>query len=737
MKDLKKHITKNTKRIGLVLWVSIALLGTKTQAQNLKSFPSLISTNTTLDTGSYAVKGHNLVKSSATLTILNGTSLYFAEDAVIRIEGGLTINGKKSDFVKVTSLDQKKPGIGFSVVYESPSKVDLNYVDFTYLKTPLKLNKYWFRPEVNIRNSMFHHLHHGVYLQILEMDKILADKEVTVAIQHNTFANNTGSFMISDAAWDLLHFDITNNVFSRNEFIGRKLNGIFTTPLFLNYNEGEKQLPQPTLENNSISYNYIGLIGLDTVEFLPVYVTTVGSADRINISPNYFGSNAQKYLELNSEIIHAAQRAPYLEFDNPMEKPLESNNGHIYKVGVNGVEVDNPTYDLHINQFTEVIELISNKPILPSPNFDVVYVYLDEDTLRRYQVKNRLEFENANLRTKIYLEDKILKHQENGYIEILGLVDQNGFEVPTVTVGVKNFLNVNRDFLFRVDDFQAIPRIDMTDKEYEIRTVDTSIGEVVDTNLVIDDETLIKTRKYWDFGVNTSSTIYFGDLASTSVSIYLPNARPQLGFRLGYNFNPKLKIQFSQNTLILSGADSKKSDIGKNRGTNFDRGLSFRTTVVDLGVNLVYRPFKYKTLKSIIPCIQAGVSGYYFNPQAKRDGTYYNLRPVGTEGQTLDGSKLAYNRFELSIPVGIFIERHLSQDFIIGFGYTYHKLFTDYLDDVSTGRYPDADELKAANPDLGETAVSLSNPNGQSGQRSYSDDNDGFSYFGFTFTWKL
>ena len=164
---------------------------------------------------------------------------------------------------------------------------------------------------------------------------------------------------------------------------------------------------------------------MDTVEFLPVYLTAVGSADKLNISKNYFGVNAEKYLVMNTEIIHSTQRAPFIEFANPFEKPLASNNGHIYNIGVNGVEVDNPNYDLHIDQFTEVIELIGNKPALPSPKFDVTYIYLDDDTLRRYQIKHRLEFLNGNLKTKLYLEDKIIKKFENGYIEIKGLVDQN------------------------------------------------------------------------------------------------------------------------------------------------------------------------------------------------------------------------------------------------------------------------------------------------------------------------
>jgi hypothetical protein len=591
MKIINHNILLRLKWL-LLLIVCVSI---QASAQNFLSFPKLVESNLTLDSGTYAVKGNNIVRTNATLTISPGTALHFAENAVIQIQGGLNISGKAGEFVKFTSINESKPGMGFVIHQESEKSVDINFADFTSLKRPLKLDRYWLRDEVNIKNSMFHNLNGGVYFEILEIDKILITKPVVVNIEHNTFANNTGSMMISDAAWEQLHINIRNNVFSRNEFIGRELNGIFTTPLFLNYNETEGQLPQPTISDNSISYNYVGLIAVDTVEFLPVYLTTVGSADKLNISKNYFGVNAEQYLVMNSEIIHASQRAPFIEFSNPYEKPLESNNGHIYKIGVNGVEVDNPTYDLRIDQFTEVIELIGNKPALPSPEFDVTYIYLDDDTLRRYQLKHRIEFSNGNLKTKIYLDDKVLKKYENGYVEVKGLVDQKGFEFPLVNIGLKNFLNKNREFLVNSNDYMAIPRMDMTDVDYNY-ALDTNLSEKSDTNVSIDETDILVYKKYWDFEFTTGSTVYFGDLVTSSVSIYIPNSRPFVGFRFGYNFNQRWKVQFRQNSLIIAGDDRRETTLGKIRGSNYDRGLSVRTTIIDLGISAEFKPFKHKKI---------------------------------------------------------------------------------------------------------------------------------------------
>ncbi|MCB9263210.1 MAG: hypothetical protein H6607_12620 [Flavobacteriales bacterium] len=705
----------------------------------VKSFPSVISSTTALEPGKYVVSGNNVVKKDVTLIINAGTELVFTENASIQVLGGLKIAGASNNFVKISSIDDSKPGFGFEIKYESNSDINVQYAEFTSLKKSLKFDKFWLRNSVNIENSMFHDLNAEVYLEILEMDKILVENKVVVNIKNNTFGNNSSSLMIADAAWTLLEYNIENNVFSRSEFIGKEQNGIFTTPLYLVYNEDDDQYKQPTIKNNSISYNYVGLLGIDTVDFIPVYITAVGSSDKIDISNNYYGPDAEKYIELNSEQIKSLQRAPFIVFYDLLEKPDNTLNGHIYQIGVNGVRVDNPSYDLRIDQFTELIELIANKPIKPTESFEVNYIYIHDDTIRRYGIKNRIEFEDNSQRVKVFIEDKIVKQYEHGYIEIKGLQDNNGFLVPAVNIGLKNYLNKNREFLVSIDDYQKIPRRDLSSNDINIdytatNNIDTGKN---DEPKGFDSLEVIRKEKYWDLGLFTGSTIYFGDLAYTAVGFYIPNARPNVGLRFGYNISERWRIELAQNNLRIAGDDRRESDLGKNRGPNFERGLHFRTTIYDIGLLCEFRLLKYKRLTSYVPSFTFGVSGFYFNPQSNVGNKWYNLRPVGTEGQTLNGATEAYSKYAYSIPMGIKISRHLKQNWIISGSYTYHKLFMDYLDDVSTGEFPDADALKAVNPDLGDIAVQLSNPNGISGRRSFSDVNDGFSYFGITITRKL
>ncbi|MEJ6661720.1 MAG: hypothetical protein ACKVLH_02070 [Bacteroidia bacterium] len=159
---------------------------------------------------------------------------------------------------------------------------------------------------------------------------------------------------------------------------------------------------------------------------------------------------------------------------------------------------------------------------------------------------------------------------------------------------------------------------------------------------------------------------------------------------------------------------------------------------------------RLKLKSTYVPSIHAGTSVYYFNPQAKIEGDneWYNLREIGTGGQTLDAGKyvlardgetrLAYKKIMYGIPFGASIKRHNTQKTIVSLSYTYNKIFTDYLDDVGTDLYPDGDSLAQANPQLaGKVAPTLSNPGNQVGKRSYSDTNDGYGYWGQIFTFKI
>ena len=76
-----------------------------------------------------------------------------------------------------------------------------------------------------------------------------------------------------------------------------------------------------------------------------------------------------------------------------------------------------------------------------------------------------------------------------------------------------------------------------------------------------------------------------------------------------------------------------------------------------------------------------------FNPKAEYQGEWHALAPLETEG-------VKYSRFQPVIPFGLGARIKVDPFFNVLIEGGYRKTFTDYLDDVSSTRYPHRDGLK-------------------------------------------
>lgn len=145
-----------------------------------------------------------------------------------------------------------------------------------------------------------------------------------------------------------------------------------------------------------------------------------------------------------------------------------------------------------------------------------------------------------------------------------------------------------------------------------------------------------------------------------------------------------------------------------------------------------------------------GVGVTRFNPQANFDGTWYDLRPLSTEGQGLEGGPEEYSLFTTVIPMGIRIAYEINKEWTLGLEVMHRITFTDYMDDVSGVYYnnevirDDVGDLAAyfADPSLGtyidENGNELplnSTDTGQ--QRGNPENNDSYMFAHFTATYKF
>ena len=192
--------------------------------------------------------------------------------------------------------------------------------------------------------------------------------------------------------------------------------------------------------------------------------------------------------------------------------------------------------------------------------------------------------------------------------------------------------------------------------------------------------------------VGTSN--YGGELQNKKFTFDQSNFAAGLG--LTYELNEQLYLTGALKLGKLT-ADDKKSP--KNK----DRNLSFSSPLTELNLGLEY-DFLNLNLHSLTPYVFGGIAVYHFNPSTlDSTGNKVYLQPLSTEGEGFVAGRKKYSLNQISIPFGGGIKFALTPDIRVGVEIGLRKLFTDYIDDVSTN-YVDRDLLLASK---GQQSVDL------------------------------
>ncbi len=211
------------------------------------------------------------------------------------------------------------------------------------------------------------------------------------------------------------------------------------------------------------------------------------------------------------------------------------------------------------------------------------------------------------------------------------------------------------------------------------------------------------SAQYLEAGLAIGGSNYLGDLTPSRLWTSVGDVNLSSGVFVRYNAFDwvSLRATYQYGKINASDADAKNSESRKKRN------LSFRSTLHEISLATEINIFGYRPYKkggSFAPYLFGGVAFFKFNPQAEWDGQWYDLQPLGTEGQGLPGNPEKYKRSQISIPIGLGFKWALSRNVNWGLDVGIRKTFTDYLDDVSTN-YPDLEALATAN---GEIAKILS-----------------------------
>lgn len=188
---------------------------------------------------------------------------------------------------------------------------------------------------------------------------------------------------------------------------------------------------------------------------------------------------------------------------------------------------------------------------------------------------------------------------------------------------------------------------------------------------------------------------YGGDLQDKLIT--LNQANSFFGVGAHYKISNIFSVEAAVSTGKLAASDAKSKTETLRRNLSFYSNLTEGSLV--LHANLRDVPYNAK----FTPYAMAGVAIFHYNPYAYTiKGEKVYLQQLGTEGQDLPQypDRHSYNLTQISLPFGGGIKYALSENFIIAAEISFRKLFTDYLDDVSSLRYADTAILRAARGDL-------------------------------------
>jgi len=251
-----------------------------------------------------------------------------------------------------------------------------------------------------------------------------------------------------------------------------------------------------------------------------------------------------------------------------------------------------------------------------------------------------------------------------------------------------------------------------------------------------------------EIGLCGGVSFYMGDLNPKGVFM---GSRPAGGLIYRYNINPRFAFKAVALFGSLQAEDAKT-------GTP-ERNLSFRSPLSELSAQMelnFLRLYNEKGRNFFTPYIYLGLGAFSFNPQAELGGEWYDLQPLGTEGQGLKGTDpitginydniKPYKLTNFAIPFGLGIRFNFLQYYSAGLEWGFRKTFTDYIDDVH-GQYVrrefflDKADLTLiadlADRTKGKEIQDLPSYKGGTMRGNNSKTTDWYSFAVLTFTFKL
>jgi len=230
----------------------------------------------------------------------------------------------------------------------------------------------------------------------------------------------------------------------------------------------------------------------------------------------------------------------------------------------------------------------------------------------------------------------------------------------------------------------------------------------------------------WELGGFVGGAAYMGDLNPVNPAKVNNLA---YGGQIKRCFNPywALKLSVIHGKIAASDKDAK-DPFAKQRN------LDFFSPVNEISLQTEFNFFNYVpsiSKKIYTPFLFAGIGLVGFNPKTIMDGTTYELRNYGTEGQNLS---VPYRNYAVTLPLGAGVKYNFSGKWSLIAEAGYRTAYSDYLDDVSK-TYPDPAKASALTMQLADRSEdSIGFPYSQRGDYR---NRDSYMFIGISVTYSI
>jgi hypothetical protein len=666
------------------------------------------------------LKGKHIINSMVivgkSLKVENGAKVEFVDNGTLICGGLIEMLGNKYDIEFYGKKNSE--GVGLIINNNNEKSIIITNVIFRNLQMPLYFDFGWKRNLVSITHNKFdNNIGKVSLIQVLNTPYGINDSAyVQFELSNNTFSNNSASLYFEDLKNDQIHFNITQNVFINNFVYGSKTYNIANNILYGRVDQIYKKF-LPTIERNSFVNNNLVDILTDTIVHL-ANIGLYGTEKMIIFKNNYFGDNNKYKIYEGIYDQDKNYALPKIILEPFLNLPLNNIDAHVYKIfnGKNGIEINEKAQPINI--FSSFL-FRSNKE-LDYSNSIIKYINLKNDT-SLIETEKRINYNITVIdknNVKIDLLEFANYSKSGGYFKIENIQDLEYNPISEIKIGYKNYLV---KFYFQKLLIDSINNLKGLENINKIKIANAP-----------------KFKKFIEFSIGTGGSMFTGTVSSPSL---FTNEVTFNNTILGsYHFSKYLSTSIGFSYFTLGNIDYNSTNLEEiSRGFHFSTKMLTISPVLHLKIsesNLNSKKIIYTSYLGL------GLDFIKFNPTSSYKGLIYDLQPLGTGGQFIDNTKSPYNLSTYGLLFSYRFDLNFNKKYSTGILFSYHRTFSNYIDDVGNDLYPNPNLLFQTLKENSAAAVYFSNPTSQfipQGTLRSSPGNPNDSYFSFNilFTRKL